>query len=166
MIKKLAYISLGSNLGDTHNNLYVAQEHIRKIKGVQIKAKSSIYLTEPQGLKDQPWFANQVLKVEVQGQTPITFLRELLKIEILMGRTREIRWGPRIIDLDLLLFGNEIINTKELTLPHPRMIQRAFVLVPLFEIEPMLRLPSGEKIKTFLDKLNFIQKNNKLWQKE
>ncbi len=165
MKTQIAYISLGSNLGDTNKNLSNACDHIENLHNTKILKKSSIYLTEPQGLKDQPWFANQVLKVKVQDMEPITFLHKLLKIEIFMGRKRNTRWGPRIIDLDLILFENKIINTKELTLPHPRMIKRAFVLVPLLEISPEVKLPSGEEVKKYLQKINFVQKDNKLWQK-
>ena len=165
-MKNLAYISLGSNIGNIFKNLAVARKYISNIPETKIIAKSSIYLTEPQGLKNQPWFANQILKVEVTDLEAITFLKKLLKIEILMGRQRGIRWGPRIIDLDLLLFGNEIINTEDLVLPHPRMTYRAFVLIPILEISPYLKLPTGERLSSFLKKLKYSINGNKIWQED
>lgn len=161
-----AYISLGSNIGDTHLNLAKAIAYIKDLHFVKGIKTSSIFLTEPMGLKDQPWFANQVAKITLMGITPISFLKELLKIEQLLGRKREIRWGPRTIDLDLLLFDKQIINTEELTLPHPRLIQRAFVLIPLLEIEPDISLPNGKRLSLYLEEIDFTVKGNKIWQNE
>ncbi len=166
MMNKTAFISLGSNLGDTFLNLSHALTYIKKIPNVLSIQSSSVYLTEPLGLKEQPWFANQVAKVTLTDVTPISFLRELLKIEKFLGRKREIRWGPRTIDLDLLLFDKEIIESEELTLPHPRLTHRAFVLIPLLEIEPEAVLPNGEKLHCCLKKIDFYIKGNKIWQKE
>ncbi|GAB6887961.1 2-amino-4-hydroxy-6-hydroxymethyldihydropteridine diphosphokinase [Desulfothermus okinawensis JCM 13304] len=163
---ELAYISLGSNMGDPTKNLHIARDHLDNSPNIKITKISSIYLTEPQGLKNQPWFANQVIEVQVNGFTPITLLHKLLKVEDLMGRKRTVRWGPRIIDLDLILFENHIIDSEKLTLPHPRMFKRAFVLIPLLEIEPEITTPNGDKIKPFLDQLNYRLKGNKIWQYE
>jgi len=162
----IAYISLGSNMGKPRENLHIAIEHIKKDSKIEVIKTSSIYKTEPQGLKNQPWFANQVIKVNVIGFTPITLLQKLLKIENMMGRKRGIRWGPRIIDLDLLLFDKHVTHTSELTLPHPRMLQRAFVLIPLLEIEPQLTTPTGQKIRPYLEQLNYKLKGHKIWQYE
>ncbi len=161
----IAFISLGSNMGDAVKNLSIASNYISRIPHTNIVHLSSIYYTEPQGVKEQPWFANQVIEVTVQGLFPITFLNELLKIEILMGRKRDVRWGPRLIDLDLLLFGEEIISSSKLTLPHPRMLERAFVMVPLLEIAPDLVLPTGEVIKEEILKIEYRQEGYKIWQK-
>lgn len=161
-----AYISLGSNMGDTYLNLSLAINFIKKLPWISSIETSSVYETEPLGLKDQPWFANQVAKITSTGLTPISLLRELLKIEKLLGRKREIKWGPRTIDLDLLLFDREVINSPELILPHPRLKQRAFVLIPLLEIEPELILPNGERLKIYLEQIDFTIKGNKIWQRE
>lgn len=161
-----AYISLGSNMGDPRENLYNAINYLKKDPNLSILKTSSVYFTEPQGLKEQPWFANQAIKLNVNRFTPITLLQKLLKIENMMGRKRDIRWGPRIIDLDLILFDNFIIHTSELILPHPRMFQRAFVLIPLLEIEPQLTTPGGKKIKLYLEQLKYKIRGNKIWQYE
>lgn len=163
---KIAYISLGSNIGDTNKNLFLAIEYLKKIQGISVVKTSSTYLTEPVGLKDQPWFANKVAKLSVSGVSSITLLRELLKIEDLLGRKRNIRWGPRTIDLDLLLFDREVLKSNELTLPHPRLTKRAFVLVPLLEIEPEVTLPNGEKLIFYLNKINYSISGNKIWQQD
>ncbi len=165
IISSIAFISLGSNMGDPVQNLSIAREHVSRIPHSQLLRSSSIYYTEPQGVKEQPWFANQVIKVAVQGFSPITFLQELLKIEILMGRKREIRWGPRVIDLDLLIFDREVSSSPYLTLPHPRMLERAFVMVPLLEIAPNLVLPTGEVLEREMEKIEYRQKGCKIWQK-
>ncbi len=161
----IAHVSLGSNLGNRAHNLAVACEYIEHIPNTTILSSSRIYYTEPQGVKQQPWFANQVVKVAVQGISPITFLNELLKIEILMGRERKMRWGPRIIDLDLLVFGDEIMDSSHLTLPHPRILERAFVMVPLLEVSPSLVLPTGESIREEIKKLTYCQMGDRIWQK-
>ncbi len=147
-------ISLGSNMGDTKDHLRCALEAVCACKGVSLLAASSIYVTEPQGVKDQPWFANQVAILQCSPEwTPWFFLNVLLEVETSLGRVRTRRWGPRIIDLDLLLFGTQTNKDPWLTLPHPRMHKRAFVLVPLLEIEPELRLPDGNKAAQFLDSI-------------
>ncbi len=119
-------------------------EHVRIVKS------SSIYETEPWGVADQPLFLNQVIEGETE-LTALGLLRFLKQIEQEMGRTETIRFGPRLIDLDVLLYGELQMQTPELTIPHPRMTQRAFVLVPLAEIAPRLQIPgTGMTVKEAL----------------
>lgn len=125
------YLSLGTNLGDKECNL--EQALCLLSKEVTIRKKSSFYETEPVGFQDQPWFLNMVL----EGETDLS-VRDLLRftqsIESEMKRIKTIVNGPRIIDVDILLYDDEIIETENLIIPHPRMLERAFVMVPLYEI--------------------------------
>lgn len=129
----IAYIGLGSNLNHKMGNLNKAVELIEKNFKIKVLKSSSVYQTEPVGVKDQPFFLNMVLKVETEI-SPFELLDFLQDIEKKMGRKREMKWGPRNIDLDLLLYEDQVINTSELTLPHPQMHLRKFVLIPLAEI--------------------------------
>jgi 2-amino-4-hydroxy-6-hydroxymethyldihydropteridine diphosphokinase len=160
-----AYISLGSNQGDARANLCKALHAIENLDGITCTQASSVYLTEPQGVRDQPWFANQAAKLQCDPlMTCHDLLRALLGIETAHGRVRTHRWGPRIIDLDLLLFGNETTNHPMLTLPHPRLKQRAFVLIPLLEIEPALIIPDGTRLSHALDAISCTVKDGVIWQ--
>jgi 2-amino-4-hydroxy-6-hydroxymethyldihydropteridine diphosphokinase len=109
---------------------------------LRVLGGSSLYETAPQGLLDQPWFLNQVIEAHTTLM-PRQLLQHLLTIEREMGRKRTIRNGPRTIDLDIILYGNSIIHTQALTVPHPRMHQRRFVLEPLVELAPQLRHPEN-----------------------
>jgi len=129
----IAFIGLGSNLKDKMGNLNKAMELVEKSSMVKVLKRSSVYQTEPVGINDQPLFLNMVLEVET-AISPFELLRFLQDIERKMGRKREKKWGPRNIDLDLLLYDEQIINSSELTLPHPQMHLRKFVLIPLAEI--------------------------------
>jgi len=134
------YLALGSNIGDREANL---REAIRLLSesGIQISKHSSIYETEPVDYLDQPWFLNAVL--EAQTNLPAQqLLITLRKIESQMGSKKPFAKGPRLIDLDILLYGQESIDSPELQVPHPRMQQRNFVLAPLAEIAPALRHPN------------------------
>jgi 2-amino-4-hydroxy-6-hydroxymethyldihydropteridine diphosphokinase len=133
------YLALGTNIGNREKNL---REAIRLLSesGVDIIKTSSIYETEPVDYLDQPWFLNAVL--EAQTELPAAqLLATLRNIESQMGSKKPFAKGPRLIDLDILLYGNETIDSPELQVPHPRMLQRNFVLVPLAEIAPRLRHP-------------------------
>jgi len=137
---KTIYLSLGSNIGDRDKNLRTAISKLGEAK-VRVTRVSPFYETEPVDLREQPWFLNCV----VQGETEIPaldLLRALREIESRMGSKKLVPKGPRLIDVDMLLYGNEIIDTPELQVPHPRMLQRRFVLVPLAEIAPSLKHPS------------------------
>ncbi len=132
------YLALGSNLGDRRANLGAAVERLRE--HVTIEALSSLYETEPAYVTDQPRFLNAALR----GRTalnPLALLAFAKRIEHEMGRATGQRYGPRVVDIDLLLYGDQMIHTPELTVPHPRMAERPFVLVPLAEIAPELAPP-------------------------
>jgi 2-amino-4-hydroxy-6-hydroxymethyldihydropteridine diphosphokinase len=134
------YIALGTNVGEREENLHAAIQHLPDV-GVHIKRVSSVYETEPVDFLDQDWFLNAVL----EGQTELDaldLLRALRVIEVRMGSKKAFAKGPRLIDLDILLYGNETIDTPELEVPHPRMLLRRFVLAPLAEIAPTLRHPA------------------------
>ena len=137
------YLSLGSNIGDREANLRAAIAAL-PAAGVRITKLSSIYETAPVDLLEQPWFLNCV----VEGETEIPaleLLRALREIESQMGSKKLVPKGPRLMDLDILLYGFETMDTPELQVPHPRMLLRRFVLVPLAEIAPALRHPSWSK---------------------
>ena len=128
-----AFIGLGANLGDRANTLRAAIEEIRGSPGIVSLACSSFYETDPVGKLDQPMFLNAVLAVETT-LTPEHLLSVLLNVEKKFGRERIERWGPRTLDLDLLAFEGEARSASTLELPHPRMLERSFVVVPLREI--------------------------------
>lgn len=131
----LAYIGLGSNIGDKIANIHKAVEKLGKIPGNRVLAVSSFYKTEPVGDVEQDWFVNVVAKLET-GLAPKDLLYTLLDIERSLGRVREVRWGPRVIDLDILLYDDLVLDEEGLAIPHPRMHERGFVLVPFAEIAP------------------------------
>ena len=137
------FLLLGTNLGDRFHHLLVAQEQIGITAG-EIIATSSIYETSAWGQTNQPSFLNQVLKID-SSLSPEALLTELLKIETNMGRTREIKWGPRIIDIDILLFDQIIIQSERLSIPHPAMHLRRFTLTPLAELAPGFIHPVFQK---------------------
>lgn len=149
---KTVYIALGSNLGDRVENLLLARERIAS-PHVRLTRASSIYETAPRDIVDQPWFLNQVVAAETT-LFPRQLLARLLRIEHEMGRQRTIAKGPRIIDLDILLFGEAVIHTAGLEVPHPRMAERRFVLEPLAELAPALRPPrSNNTVQEMLTKV-------------
>ena len=140
MGEKTVYLSLGSNIGDRAKNLHAAIAALIGA-GVRVTKVSSFYETEPVDLREQPWFLNCV----VEGETEVPaaqLLKKLREIESRMGSKKLVAKGPRVIDLDILLYGQETIDTPELQVPHPRMHLRRFVLVPLAEIAPELRHPA------------------------
>lgn len=138
-----AYLSLGSNIGDPEGNLRTAIAKLREL--VEVLAVSSFYETEPVELTEQPWFLNCAVAAGTE-LTPEQFLAKIQQIEQAMGRRRRIQpKGPRNIDLDILLFGDSVIRTPELEVPHPAMHQRRFVLEPLAEIAPDGRHPIFNK---------------------
>lgn len=151
-----AYLSLGSNLesqwGKPKDNLRIALEKLKNFS--QVEAQSSIYTTEPQNFRDQPWFMNQVISVQCEIEA-IDLLHRLQQIEKELGRIREKRFGPRVIDLDILLFDNEEKNDAELILPHPRLKDRAFVLIPLCEIAPDIIVHNGHTARAMLEKIQY-----------
>jgi 2-amino-4-hydroxy-6-hydroxymethyldihydropteridine diphosphokinase len=130
---KRAYIALGSNLGDREAYLREALRRLDARDGIAIDRVSAVYETDPVGYTDQPKFLNMAAALTTE-RSPLDLLREMLDVERELGRVRDIRYGPRTIDLDLLLMDGVEFETEELTLPHPRMMERAFVLVPLLEV--------------------------------
>ena len=128
-----AYIALGSNLGDREAHLLEALRRLHARDGIAVDRVSAVYETDPVGYADQPKFLNMAAALTTERQ-PLDLLREMLDVERELGRVRNIRYGPRTIDLDLLLMHGMRFETEELTLPHPRMMERAFVLVPLLEV--------------------------------
>jgi 2-amino-4-hydroxy-6-hydroxymethyldihydropteridine diphosphokinase len=148
VVRVIAYVGLGSNLGDREANLRRALELLEELGPARI---SSIRETDPVGITDQPRFLNAV--AEVLTDLPAReVLDRLLAIERGLGREREeeVRWGPRTIDLDLLLYGSETIDEPGLTVPHPRLARRRFVLEPLHELDPDLVLPDGRAVRDLL----------------
>lgn len=132
------FLALGSNLGDRCANLQQAQTELSA--NVVIEKASSIYETPPWGYLEQPVFLNQVISgfTTLNAQELLTFIKD---IEREMGRIKNFKNGPRLIDIDILLFGDQIVDTENLVIPHPRMLERGFVLLPLSEIEPHMTIP-------------------------
>lgn len=133
----IAYVGIGSNLGDPENQVRQAFDELDRLPRTRVVGKSSLYRTAPIGHETQPDFINAVAKLET-GLPVERLLAELQAVEKDHGRERSFRNAPRTLDLDLLLFGNAKLNSPQLTLPHPRMHERAFVLEPLLEIAPHL----------------------------
>jgi len=128
------YLSLGSNIGDRAANIARAVSALAQ-HGVRVTRQSSLYETEPVDFREQDWFLNSVVEAETD-LTPGEVMDALLRIERSLGRRRLVPKGPRLIDMDILLFGSSIVRTPELEIPHPRMAERRFVLVPFNEIAP------------------------------
>jgi 2-amino-4-hydroxy-6-hydroxymethyldihydropteridine diphosphokinase len=126
------YSSLGSNIGNRAENIARAIAALGE-RGVRVTRESSLYETEPLEIKEQPWFLNCAIEAETE-LSPERLMEVLLEIEREMGRERRVPKGPRLIDMDILLYGSEVVRTAELEIPHPRMAERKFVLVPLAEI--------------------------------
>ncbi len=162
------FLGLGSNIGDKLTFLKKAVKYINQLEGTSVKKVSSVYRTPPFGYEKQDFFLNCAVKIDTNSN-PSTLLNSLQDIEIKLGRKRLIKWGPRTIDIDILFFNNEIINEKNLQIPHPYIQERAFVLIPLNDIahdfvHPVLQqdinsllknlsLKDIEGIETILDKL-------------
>jgi 2-amino-4-hydroxy-6-hydroxymethyldihydropteridine diphosphokinase len=149
-----AYIGLGSNLGDPIQQLHSALRAIAAIGSTRVVRHSRLYRTVPWGKSDQPEFVNAAAEIET-GLSARELLDELLLIEQRAGRRRNAeRWGPRILDLDILLYGQEIIDEPSLHVPHPHMRDRAFVIVPLADIAPHLQIPGMGGIGELLSRVD------------
>lgn len=157
------YLSIGTNIGEREKNLQQAVQALMEQSAVQVKRISSIYETAAVGYTEQADFLNIAVAVETT-----LIAQEMLEvcqsIENELGRVREMRWGPRIIDLDILLYNQETIETESLIIPHPRMYERAFVLVPLKEIAPS-NGKVHEKAKCTLQAFDIEQEGVTLWKK-
>jgi 2-amino-4-hydroxy-6-hydroxymethyldihydropteridine diphosphokinase len=152
MISETVFLAFGTNLGEREANLDLARRDLSEF--VKIEKKSSIYETPPGGVTDQPAFLNQVLVGET-SLSPQDLLTAVKRIEKTMGRLPSVRFGPRLIDIDILLYGDTLLDTPDLTIPHARMFERAFVLVPLLEIAPDLVSPlTREPVADILTRLD------------
>lgn len=152
----LVYLGFGANLGDREENLRQAFRALRAF--ARIDAISSIYLSEPVGYREQPDFWNLVARVETELE-PEPLLEALKGIERELGRSVAFRNAPRTLDIDILLYDDAVLQTPGLTIPHPRMLERAFVLRPLLELEPELRLPgSGIVLREHLQRVGELER--------
>ena len=143
------YLLTGSNLGERHVNLELAQQRIAAEAGAVLTA-SAVYETEPWGVHDQPWFLNQVLRISTAHQ-PQQLLAILKKVEKDISGEKQRHWGERLLDIDILFYGNEIIEEDNLNVPHPQIINRNFTLIPLAEVAPEIVHPLlHKKIKDIL----------------
>lgn len=152
-MENCAYIALGSNIG---NRLYYLREAVKALDSheqISVIATSSIYETEPVGYINQDKFLNMVIKITTV-LSPLALLEVTQKIEQRFGRKREIRWGPRTLDLDILLYNHENIETEQLIIPHPRMTERAFVMIPLLELNHHIHIPNvSQCLEDLIDQL-------------
>jgi 2-amino-4-hydroxy-6-hydroxymethyldihydropteridine diphosphokinase len=140
----LCFLALGTNLGDRLANLRLALDALRAVPGLRLLAESRVYETPAWGYEDQPAFLNMAVKAETDLE-PHALLRRLKDLERGLGRTPTFHWGPRLIDIDILFYDNLTLDTPDLSLPHPRLQERAFVLVPLADIAPDLLHPALHK---------------------
>lgn len=163
------YIALGTNIEPRFNHLQEALQRLQEHKKISILKQSSIYETAPVGYTNQADFLNMVIQAETDC-TPIELLDYCQQIEKELGRKRTIRFGPRTIDLDILLYNQENIKMERLTIPHPRMHERAFVLVPLNEIAPNTVLPLTMENKRVVDAIKELSGNDlkdvEIWTKK
>jgi len=149
-----AFVGLGANLGQREETLLRAVELLAAEDGVEVVVLSSVRETDPVGVEDQPRFLNAAALLETTLE-PRELLDVLLRIERELGRVRDgTRWGPRVIDLDLLAYGSEVVDEPGLRVPHPRLHERRFALEPLVELDPDLELPGRGKVSDLLDRLH------------
>ncbi|MDN2668138.1 2-amino-4-hydroxy-6-hydroxymethyldihydropteridine diphosphokinase [Vibrio sp. 14N.309.X.WAT.E.F5] len=157
-----AYIAVGSNLADPVNQANLAIETLKSLPRSTFIATSKLYSSTPMGPQNQPDYINAVVAIQTE-LTPIELLDCTQKIELEQGRVRkDERWGPRTLDLDIVLYGNEVIDSERLTVPHYGMKEREFVLYPLAEIAPSLQLPDGTELNELLKVVD--QNGLNVWQ--
>ncbi|MFK7161714.1 2-amino-4-hydroxy-6-hydroxymethyldihydropteridine diphosphokinase [Marinospirillum sp. MEB164] len=147
-----AWIGLGSNLDDPINQVTQALAELDQLDQTHLVTASQLWQSQPVGPQDQPDFINAVALIETQ-LAPLALLHQLQSLEQAHRRVRERHWGPRTLDLDLLAYEQQVMQTPELTLPHPRLYERAFVLKPWAAINPACILPPGQTIQYWLDQL-------------
>jgi 2-amino-4-hydroxy-6-hydroxymethyldihydropteridine diphosphokinase len=151
-VAKTAFVGIGSNLGDREENLRRAVEQLSAEEGIDVTAVSETRETEPVGPVEQGPFLNAAVRIET-GLAPRELLERLLAVEERLGRVREERWGPRTIDLDLLLYDDVSVDEPGLTVPHPRLHERRFALEPLADLAPSLKIPGKGSISALLAEL-------------
>ncbi|AZB41216.1 2-amino-4-hydroxy-6-hydroxymethyldihydropteridine diphosphokinase [Bacillus sp. FJAT-42376] len=156
------YLALGSNMGDRESYLMDAIKLLNEDPGIEVIKQSSIYETDPVGFTEQSAFLNMAVEI-VSSYSPDELLDKTQHIEQCLGRTRKIRWGPRTLDLDILLYNHENIETERLIVPHPRMKERAFVLIPLYEINSHVSIPASQPISVIIDQLS-DKEGVRLWK--
>lgn len=149
----LAYVGIGANLGPRKETLRRAVELLGGADGVEVVAVSELRETDPVGVVDQPPFLNGAVSVETT-RSPRALLDLLLEIERSLGRVRGERWGPRVVDLDLLVYGNEVVDEPGLRVPHPRLHERRFALEPLKDLNPELEIPGRGPVSALLAALD------------
>lgn len=152
-MENISFLSIGSNMGNRLDTFQTAFRLLDENKHIKLVSCSSLYETDPVGYTDQDCFLNAVFKVETDLK-PEELLRICMQIEQELGRKRDIRWGPRTLDLDILLYNHENVETEILSIPHPRMHERAFVIIPLMELELDINLPKmNTSLSDLLDKI-------------
>jgi 2-amino-4-hydroxy-6-hydroxymethyldihydropteridine diphosphokinase len=152
-----AYVGLGSNLADPVAQVRRALDELARIPDTQVAARSPLYMSPPLGPRDQPDYINAVAALDTV-LAPLDLLAALHDIERQHGRMRDAtRWGPRSLDLDMLLYGDVVMDTPELTLPHPGLTERAFVLYPLFDVAPQMSVPGRGTVRELRDRLSMPQ---------
>ena len=149
----LAYVGIGANLGPREETLRRAVELLGRADGVEVVAVSELRETDPVGVVDQPPFLNGAVAIETT-LSPRALLDVLLEIERSLGRVRGERWGPRVVDLDLLVYGNEVVDEPGLRVPHPRLHERRFALEPLADLNPELEIPGRGTVSALLAALD------------
>jgi 2-amino-4-hydroxy-6-hydroxymethyldihydropteridine diphosphokinase len=149
----LAYVGIGANLGPREETLRRAVALLGSADGVEVVAVSELRETEPVGVVDQPPFLNGAVSLKTT-RSPRALLDLLLEIEVSLGRVRGERWGPRVVDLDLLVYGNEVVDEPGLRVPHPRLHERRFALEPLADLNPELEIPGRGNVSALLAALD------------
>ncbi|MGE7604824.1 2-amino-4-hydroxy-6-hydroxymethyldihydropteridine diphosphokinase [Peribacillus sp. NPDC097675] len=152
-MENISYLSIGSNMGNRLETFQTTFRLLDEHAHIELVSCSSLYETDPVGYTDQDCFLNAVIKVKTDLK-PEELLQTCMEIEQELGRKRDIRWGPRTLDLDILLYNHENVETEILSIPHPRMHERAFVIIPLMELEPDINLPKmNTSLSDLLDKI-------------
>ncbi|MCR6545298.1 2-amino-4-hydroxy-6-hydroxymethyldihydropteridine diphosphokinase [Dehalobacterium formicoaceticum] len=166
MTENIAYLSLGSNLGNREDYLKQALDFLKEVPGIKVTGKSSLYQTDPVGYTEQDCFLNAVVSISTT-LSPQELLKKTQEIERLLGRERIIHWGPRTMDIDILLFNEEVLQEPDLIIPHPEMSHRRFVLVPLAELDQGLMIPGVGPVDRTLEScedsgmVSLFKKSNK-----
>lgn len=149
---EFAFLGLGSNEGDRLDHLQAAVNLLHAEPGVHVDAVSSVYETDPVGGPEQDPYLNLAVRIATR-LSPRSLLRRCAEVERRLGRVRTVRWGPRIIDVDILLYGRRTVSTRRLQVPHPRLADRPFALIPLIEVGPGMTYPDGTTLTALLARL-------------